>query len=139
MISVRIGIRTGELVADVDTKPASLVKHPVALAPDQIEIVDVVLIGVVVAYLLFCAVVLELPVGRRGDDQMNRLVIQLHHPSRITNYYFVKAHAQTDSMFPAIFSDSGLKHSRSVAARQGWAGFISACCGDKYVRRRSRV
>jgi len=81
--------RTGELVADVDAEPAAGMQHPFALAPDKIQIVDVALIAVVKSDLVLRPVVLELPVGRRGNDKVNRTVRQQIHLPAVAFYYGV--------------------------------------------------
>jgi hypothetical protein len=57
--------------------------------PDKIKIVYVFLVGIIKPYLVFIPVILQLPVGRRGDDKMDRFIGNLFHPSRITDNYLV--------------------------------------------------
>ena len=62
-------------------------ENPVAFVPDQIQVVDILLIAVIKPDLVIAAIVLQLPVRRRRDDKMNALILQLTHPPAITDYY----------------------------------------------------
>ena len=48
----------GELVSDVDAKPAAGMEDPSGLVPDEVEVVDVVLVGVVEPDLVSVSVIL---------------------------------------------------------------------------------
>jgi hypothetical protein len=52
-----------------------------AFIPDQIEVVNVVLIRIVEADLLSISVILKLPVRGRRNDQVHGLVRNLFHAS----------------------------------------------------------
>jgi len=65
------------------------VKKPFTLAPDKIQIVDVALIAVVKSDLVLRPVVLELPIGRRGNDKVHRTVRQQIHLPAVAFYYGV--------------------------------------------------
>jgi len=75
--------RTGELIPDIDTEPAAVIEHPVTFIPDKIQLVDIAFVAVIEAYLVICAVILQLPVRRRGDDEMNGPVGQFAHFSAV--------------------------------------------------------
>jgi len=62
--------RAGKLVADVDAETAAGMQHPLAFVPDKVQVVDVALVTLVKADLVLRRVVLELPVGWRGDNKM---------------------------------------------------------------------
>jgi hypothetical protein len=56
-------------------------QNSMAFIPDQIEVVNVVLIRIVEAYLLSISVILKLPVRGRRNDQVHGLVRNLFHAS----------------------------------------------------------
>jgi hypothetical protein len=62
-------------------------QDPVALLPYEIQIVNVVLIGIIKPYLAAIAIVLQLPIRRRSNDKMNRLILQLAHIAAIADDY----------------------------------------------------
>jgi len=67
------------LVAYDHTEPAALVKHPVTFVPDEVEVIDVFLIGVIEPDLVRGPIVFELPVRWRGDDEMDRFFGNFPH------------------------------------------------------------
>jgi len=79
----------GELVPDVDAEPAPGVEDPSGLVPDEVEVVDVVLVGVVEPDLVSVSVVLELPVGRGGEDEVDGVVRDFPHGAGVTEVDFV--------------------------------------------------
>ena len=79
----------GELVSDVDAEPASGMEDPSGFAPDEVEVVDVLLVGVVEPDLVSVSVVLQLPVGRGGDDEVDRGVREFPHGSGVTEDDFM--------------------------------------------------
>lgn len=83
--------RAGKLVADVDAETAAGVQHPLALVPGKVQIVDVALVTLMKAELVLRPVVLELPVGWRGDNKMHRPVSKEVHLSAVAVYYGVMA------------------------------------------------
>jgi len=68
-----------ELVTNVDAEPTSFVQHAKALFPNEIQIVDVALVGVVKTQLVLVSVVLELPVGWRSHDEVNGFIGKFRH------------------------------------------------------------
>jgi len=79
--------RAGKLVADVDAETAAGMQHPLALVPDKVQVVDVALVTLVKADLVFRPVVLELPVGWRGDNKVHRPVSKkVHLPAVAVDY-----------------------------------------------------
>ncbi len=74
---------TRKLVADVHAQPAALGQDPVTFGPDEVQVIDVSLVAVVEADLPAVAVVFQLPVGRRGDDEVDRFVRHLGHTPRV--------------------------------------------------------
>ena len=56
--------RTCKLISDIDTQATSLMQNPMAFLPSQIQVVDVLFIGVIKSNLAIIAVILQLPVGR---------------------------------------------------------------------------
>ena len=68
-----------ELVAYIDTQATPIMQDSMAFVPDQIQVVDVVFIGVVEANLVGAGVIFELPVRGRRDDQMNGFVRSFKH------------------------------------------------------------
>jgi len=56
--------RTGKLVTDINAESAARMQHPLAFAPNQVQVVDIAFVTLVKADLLLRSVVLELPVGR---------------------------------------------------------------------------
>ena len=66
-------------------------QHPLAFVPDKVQIVDVALVTLVKADLVLRPVVLELPVGWRGDNQMHQPVREEVHLSAVAMDYGVMA------------------------------------------------
>ena len=83
--------RAGKLVADVDAETAAGMQHPLAFVPDKVQVVDVALVTFVKADLVLRPVVLELPVGWRGDNKMHRPVSEEVHLSAVAVDYGVMA------------------------------------------------
>lgn len=61
--------------------------NTITLVPDKIEIIYVVFVAVIKPYLVPISVVLQLPVRRRSDDKMNRLVFEFAHVATVTDDY----------------------------------------------------
>ena len=83
--------RAGKLVADVDAETAAGMQHPLAFVPDKVQVVDVAFITLVKADLVLRPVVLELPVGWRGDNKVYRPVSEEVHLSAVAVDYGVMA------------------------------------------------
>ncbi len=66
-------------------------QHPLAFVPDKVQVVDIALVTLVKADLVLCPVVLELPVGWRGDNKMHRPVSEEVHLSAVAVDYGVMA------------------------------------------------
>ena len=81
-----------ELVADINAQATPIMQDSMAFLPDQIQIIDVVFIGVIEADLVGTGVIFKLPVGRRRDDQMNRFVRSFKHGTRICRDDSMPAH-----------------------------------------------
>lgn len=75
---------TRELITYIDTQTAPRTKHTEALCPHKIKIINIGLIRVMKTYLMFNAVILQLPVRRRRDYQVNRQVWHQRHLTAIT-------------------------------------------------------
>ena len=65
-----------------------MMQHPFAFVPDKVPVVDVTLVK---TDLVLRPVVLELPVGWRGDNQMHRPVSEEVHLSAVAVDYGVMA------------------------------------------------
>ena len=53
-----------ELVTNIDTQPTAVFQHAETLHPNEVQIVDVFLIGIIKAYLVAIAIIFQLPVWR---------------------------------------------------------------------------
>ena len=73
-----------ELVADIHTQPTSRCQRAVTLGPDEVQLVDVVLVAVGEAELGVTAVVFQLPVRWGHDDELYRGVGDMIHGARVT-------------------------------------------------------
>ena len=69
----------------------ALERRPLAFVPDKVQVVDVALVTLVKADLVLRPVVLELPVGWRGDNKMHRPVSEEVHLSAVAVDYGVMA------------------------------------------------
>ena len=76
----------GELIADIDTEATPWTEHPMAFGPHQIQVVDVILVGVAESDLLIPAVVLQLPVRRRGHNELYVFVVDAGHLARVAQH-----------------------------------------------------
>ena len=61
------------MIAYDHAQPAPFVEDAVRLHPHDIEVVDIILVGVVEPDLTGDAVIFQLPIRRRRDDEMDRL------------------------------------------------------------------
>jgi hypothetical protein len=62
-------------------------QNPIAFLPHKIEIVYVILIAIIEAYLTAIAIILQLPVWRRCDNKMNTCILNLIHPPAVADDY----------------------------------------------------
>lgn len=76
-----------KLITNVDTQPAAVVNNAVTFFPDEVEVVDVILVAVVKADLIVGAIVFQLPVRRRGDGQVHRVIPEFRHLPAVTVDY----------------------------------------------------
>jgi hypothetical protein len=79
-----------KLIANIDAQPAPIIKHPIALFPNQIQIIDVGLVVLVIPNLVFGAVIFQLPVRRRCNYKLNRSVWNQIHLTAVTIYDFMR-------------------------------------------------
>ncbi len=84
--------RAGKLVADVDAETAAGMQHPLAFVPDKVQVIDVAFVTLVKTDLVLRPVVLELPVGWRGNNKVHRPVSEEVHLSAVAVDYGVVAH-----------------------------------------------
>ena len=80
------------MIAYDHAQPAPAVEDAVSLHPDDVEVVDIILVGVVEADLTVDAVIFQLPVRRRRDDEMDRTGRNFAHVSGIAYHYGVGSH-----------------------------------------------
>ena len=66
-------------------------QHPLAFVPDKVQVIDVALVTLMKADLVLRPVVLELPVGWRGNNKMHRPVSEEVHLSAVAVDYCVVA------------------------------------------------
>ncbi len=66
-------------------------QHPLAFVPDKVQVVDVALVTLMKADLVLRPVVLELPVGWRGNNKMHLPVSEEVHLSAVAVDYGVVA------------------------------------------------
>lgn len=78
--------RSSKLITDVDTETTTVLKNAVTLCPYHIEMIDILLVCVVEPYLIIVPIVLELPIWRRGHDQLYRAIGNFGHVTTITIY-----------------------------------------------------
>lgn len=81
----------GKLIADIDAQPAAGVQHPFTLLPDKVQVVDVFFIAVIETNLLLRPIIFQLPIRRRGDDQVHRFIRNFAHIAAVTRDDFVYA------------------------------------------------
>ena len=67
----------------------ALERRSLAFVPDKVQVVDLALVTLVKADLLLRPVVLELPIGWRGNNQMHRPVSEKVHLSAVAVDYGV--------------------------------------------------
>jgi hypothetical protein len=60
--------RPGKLITDINAQSATVLYNTVAFIPNQIKIVDILLITVIKSYLVTAAVIFQLPIRWGSND-----------------------------------------------------------------------
>lgn len=68
-----------ELLPDVRTKPPPLLENAGTLVPDARRVVQVFVERLTEPDLSLCTVILDLPIGRRGHDEIDERVAEFRH------------------------------------------------------------
>src|SRR3989338_1629103 len=79
--------RPGKLITYVNAQSTSTLYNAIAFIPNQIKIVNILLITVIKSYLVTTAIIFQLPIRWRSNDQMHRGVLNLLHFPRIARNY----------------------------------------------------
>jgi hypothetical protein len=58
--------------------------------PDQVKIIDILFIGIIETNLLPIAIIFQLPIRWRGNNEVNGFIGNFFHPPRIPNNDFMK-------------------------------------------------
>ena len=74
---------SGKLITDVDKESTTVVENAMAFAPHEVEMVDISLVTVVETDLIGGAIVFQLPISGRSDDQMDALVLHFTHAAAV--------------------------------------------------------
>ena len=86
---------SGKLITDIDTESTTVVEHTMAFAPHEVEMVDIGLVTVVETDLIGGAIVFQLPIRGRSDDQMDTLILHFVHASAVALDNRVMGHGGT--------------------------------------------
>ncbi len=78
----------GELVPDVDAQPRPFPEDPETLPPGVVQVLEIFVQALAVADLTGDAIVLDLPVGRRGHRQVDAGVTYLRHGPAVAEIDF---------------------------------------------------
>ncbi len=72
-----------ELITDIYAQAATALQNAMAFFPYEVQVVDIIFVGIMETDLLDTVVVFELPVWRRRNNEMNGFIRNFPHGTRI--------------------------------------------------------